>query len=183
MGDVKAGDIKVLDADGDGKLTPLDRVILYSDMPDFTLGINNTFKYKNWTLYFFLNGVFGIENKNVMYEIPDGELRVNLYSGIHFWTAENASNDYPRNAARADVNKYSVSLIRHASFLRLQDISLTYSFPKKWLSGAGIEGLDVYTNIKNLYTLTNWEGFDPEINSRPDYPMSRSIYLGLKLNF
>lgn len=185
QGSVKAGDIKLLDADKDGTITPADKRVIGRLIPDFTAGLTNTFEYKNWSLSFFLNMVSGITQANELLATQDLDLRQNRYN-VPFWTPENQSNDYPRNDATANVNQRGVQFYRSTDFVRIQDVTLNYRIPSELVKRLKINSLELYTNIKNLYTFTNWIGLDPEFSTSSSQqtavPQTKSILLGVKIS-
>lgn len=182
QGSVEAGEIKYKDSDGDGVITTDDKEVIGSKIPDITIGLTNTFKYKNWSLSFFLYGVHGITKANTLLYTNDLDMRQNRYN-VDFWTAENQSNKYPRNDAHSKVNKYSMPFYRKADYIRLQDVSLNYTLPKSMVSKLKVNQLDVFVNIKNLATWTDWKGLDPEFDDQKAVPQTRTYMMGVKLSF
>ncbi|MGJ8734722.1 MAG: SusC/RagA family TonB-linked outer membrane protein [Cellulophaga sp.] len=180
QGDVEAGDIRYLDADGDGEITTADKQIIGRTIPDFTAGLTNTFEYKNWTFSFFINMVSGITKSNTLLATNDLDLRENRYN-VDFWTPENQSNTYPRNDRSGSVNPLSIGFYRSADFIRLQDVTLSYKVRNKTLEKLKINNLEFYTHARNLYTHTDWIGLDPEFSSQTAVPQTFSLLLGLKV--
>ncbi|MCL5130506.1 TonB-dependent receptor [Algibacter sp. L4_22] len=185
QGDVQAGDIRYLDADGSGDISPSDKRVIGRQIPDFVAGLTNTLEYKNWSLSFFLNMVSGITQANTLLYTNDIDLRENRYN-VAFWTPENQSNTYPRNDRSANVNQRSMQFYRSTDFIRLQDITLNYKFPSDALQKLNISNLELFANIKNLYTKTDWIGLDPEFSNSSSQqtavPQTTSFLLGLKLS-
>ncbi|ALJ05420.1 hypothetical protein APS56_09945 [Pseudalgibacter alginicilyticus] len=185
QGNVEAGDIRYLDADGDGSITTNDKQIIGRKIPDFVAGLTNTFEYKNWTFSFFLNMVSGMTQSNELLYTQDNDLRENRYD-VTFWTPENQSNTYPRNDRTASVNPRSMKFYRNTDFIRLQDVTLNYRFPSETLKKFKIDNLELFTNIKNLYTQTDWIGLDPEFSDtsgrQTAVPQTTSFLLGLKIS-
>lgn len=180
QGDVEAGDIRYLDADESGDISTDDKQIIGRRIPDFMAGMTNTFQYKNWTLSFFLNSVVGITKANSLLNTNDLDLRINRYN-VNFWTAENQSNKYPRNDAGATVNPKSMSFYRSADFVRLQDISLSYRLPKQTVERYKMNHVELFMNIKNLATWTNWVGLDPEFDDQKEVPQTATYMFGVKI--
>lgn len=184
QGDVEAGDMRYLDADGDGEITTADKQIIGRKIPDFVAGLTNTFQYKNWTFSFFLNMVSGITQSNQLLYTNDIDLRENRYD-VNFWTPENQSNSYPRNDRSASVNPLSAKFYRSTDYIRLQDISINYKLPAKTLQKLNLTNLEIFANIKNLYTHTDWIGLDPEFSNSSSQqtavPQTSSLLLGLKI--
>jgi TonB-linked SusC/RagA family outer membrane protein len=171
QGDVTAGDIKYKDVEtdgvADGVIAPDDKQIIGRRIPDFTAGLTNTFKYKNFTFSFFLNSIVGITKANSLLKTVDSDLRTNRYNAT-FWTPENMSNDYPRNGDNPDVNKFNIPFYRNADFLRLQDVSLSYQIPVGTVNKLKLNNVEVFANIRNLATWTSWVGLDPEFSRHGD---------------
>ncbi|CAH8284086.1 TonB-linked SusC/RagA family outer membrane protein [Mariniflexile fucanivorans] len=184
QGDVDAGDIRYLDADESGTIDPGDKQIIGRKIPDFVAGLTNTFEYKNWSLSFFLNMVSGITQSNALLATQDIDMRQNRYN-VTFWTPDNQSNSYPRNDRTASVNPRAMQFYRSTDFIRLQDVTLNYRFPSEALKKLKINSLELFTNIKNLYTSTDWIGLDPEFSNTDGQqtaaPQTTTILLGLKI--
>lgn len=194
----QAGDIKFVDANGDGKIDAQDKVILGNPNPDFTYGFSTNLTYKNLSLAVAFNGVHGIDRLNYNSRIlglPKNDQSSNIllsaYQGI--WTPENASNKNPR--ANYVVGNYLLDrYIEDASYLRCSDITLTYLFPKKWMQKIHFNSCTVAFSVKNAFTVTDYSGYDPEVNSfafkgtipgvdMSSYPSNRSYVLSINLNF
>jgi len=190
------GDRKYVDQDGDGDLDEDDKVELGNAHPDFTYGITNTFTYKGIALSIYLQGVYGNEVANFNHfslESFDGN-RNNSTAALDRWTPDNPTNDYPRANATPMVNVLSDVQVEDASYLRVKDITLSYTLPKKWIQKVKVENLKVYANLKNFYTFTKYTGYNPEVNRFTNgslslgadygsYPSVRTISLGLSLTF
>lgn len=173
------GDVRVRDVNGDGTISAADRDIIGSTVPSFTAGISNTFRYKNFSLSFFIRTVQGITRFNeLMNTYFDGRTRT---LNRTFWTPENAINSFPAN--RDDSNPFGVIYFgrqNNASFIRLNDVTLKYQFPSSILTQLGLHNLEVFVNAKNLATITNWEGLDPELSGQKAIPLTRAYLLGLR---
>lgn len=176
----KPGDVKVLDYNQDGEITEEDMHIIGYKDPLFTAGLMNTLSYKNLTLSLFFNTVYGVTRYT--------EYMNTYFNGVtnirsrQWWTADNPINTYPAN--RDDSNPYGLNYFgkeNDASYIRLSDISLSYKFPSKWIQKAEINRLEVFTNVKNVFTLTNYIGLDPEFTSDYSTPLSRTFIIGLRL--
>lgn len=174
------GDIKIKDADGNGAITPDDRRIIGSLVPSYTLGITNNLTYKNLTLTFFVYALDGVTRRNSLIELYPWNYRHRTLD-LDFWTAENRSNSYPRNDEASKVNPYSAAFYEDASFLRLKDITLSYQFPVSVLERLKMTRLECYVNVKNIATLTKWQGLDPELNSQAAIPLTRTFIFGIRL--
>lgn len=212
------GDYIFEDVNGDGKIDNNDRTFIGDPNPDFTFGLNNTITWKNFDFSFFINGSVGgdIYNYvrqghtnpekygNMMKEVA-GYAKVGLIDPNG--SATDINNVYVTNPDLAtaqristagqnqnDNNRVSSRFIEDGSYLRLKSISLTYNFPKKWLAPLQIQSLSIYGNIQNLFTITGYDGYDPEIGANGQsvilqnidnyrYPSQRIYTFGLKLAF
>lgn len=183
----KPGDYKIVDQTGEGKITPDDRKVLSSKEPKYRLGVNNIFRYRNWTFSVFVNSLLGWQG-NFRYLGMMGSPQPNFperaMNGIDagWWTEENRSNSRP---ALTYLNPRGHGFYQNRNFARIQDVSLSYDFSKDLLSRWKMGGLKVYLSAKNLYTFTSYVGFDPENNMDENlgYPMSRSIVGGINILF
>lgn len=196
---VKPGFIKFKDISGpdgvpDGKIDPLDRMVLDSSLPDFTAGLNNTISFKGISLSVLFYTSQGGKARN-MYTNPGSNfyMRVNQID-LPYWTPENPRNDRP---SVGYPNPKSYGFYEDRSFIRLQDVSLSYDFPKSLISKANFNSMKIFVSGKNLKTWTDWNGWDPEhaaaldpfsLNtdndpSRQSGPLMKSFVVGLNLNF
>ena len=190
----KPGDQLYKDIDGDGTFsTTNDRTIIGNAQPDFTFGLNNAIRYKNWKLSFFLQGVVGnsIINAN--------ELSLSLYSGqqnatsraLGRWTEQSPSTSV--NRAKLDpATNFSDLYVEDGSFLRLKTVTLAYDFKKNVLRSLKVSSLKFYATANNLLTFTNYSGFDPEITTASNlyqgrdsgaYPVAKSYSFGVAVGF
>ena len=179
------GDIKVKDQNGDGKITPEDdRIILGQQTPKLTLGFNNKFQYKQWELDVFLYGRFGhmIRNSNKLGFIPSGWQNQAVYD---YWTPENATNDMPRPNFNRDQNMLYFSTLGYekGDFVKIKDVTLAYNFPLKWISKIGLSRLRVYGTMKNFFTFTSVEDYDPEGSGSIYYPITKELVFGVNIAF
>ncbi len=212
------GDYIFEDVNGDGKITTADRKYIGDPNPDFTFGINNTITWRDLELSFFINGSVGNDIYNAVkmkHSDPTAwgnKLKmVNDYAQIGMINPEGSINDisnvYVLNPETAQTQRISVSgesqndnnrisnrFVEDGSYLRLKSLSLAYNLPKKWLSKLKIDWMQVYANVQNLFTITGYDGYDPEIGANGQsvllqgidyyrYPSSRIFTFGLKLNF
>lgn len=178
----KPGYVKFKDIDGDGKITPLDRQVLNSNQPDFLAGLTNRFSYGGFSLSIFFNAVVGGYSPNSLLNHGTNFFdRTNLMD-LPYWTPENPLNDRP---SIGYPNPLGYRFYQSRSFVRLQDVSLSYDIPKSVLSKAKISQLKLYVSGKNLKTWTNWDGWDPEHGSGgrtpANGPLLSSWIVGLNL--
>lgn len=193
----KPGYPQYRDVNGDGEITPDDYVIIGDPNPDFTWGLNSTLNFKNLDIGIFFRGSQNFEVRNLQAsELGDGVQKINQISTIlsNSWTPTNTGATRPLIDANRDfANSYRDSdyFIEDGSFIRLQNVSLGYTIPDidKYLSRARI-----YISAQNLLTITDYSGFDPEVNNRGQnnlnrgddydaYPRARTITLGVNLDF
>jgi len=195
----KAGDRKYRDVNGDGKIDASDRTILGSAQPEFTYGFNNTLSYKNFDLSFFFQGSQGNKLANYnSYNLLNftGQNNVVADGGLNRWTPENPGNKYPRalSSGSLDVGIFSSSILEDASYLRLKNVTLSYNLPRNFLQKAKIQTARIYISGSNLWTLTQYSGYDPEANTygqsttligidNGGYPQSKIFQAGITLAF
>src|SRR5690606_14048178 len=165
--DAKPGDVKVKDVNGDGKITADDRSFIGQSVPKYFAGLMNTFSYKNLTLSVFINSQFGVTKVNPLWDtdIVYVDARRNTIK-LNWWSESNPTNEYPAN--RNYTNPYAVRFYQNADFIRVRDITLSYSFPSGLLEGTGIKRAMVYGNVKNAGTFTSYKGLDPELSGQRD---------------
>ena len=132
----------------------------------------------------FLNSVYGMTMPNILYKTGVNSYRQNSYNK-NFWSENNPTNDYPANVDRA-VNPMGMNFYEDASFLRLQDVTFSYTIPKQLCQKAKLTGAEIYFNAKNLATWTDWTGLDPEFvqwDRQYATPQVKSFLIGLRVNF
>jgi len=185
------GDLKFVDENGDGEINPDDRVVLGDPFPNFNIGLSNTFSYKGFNLSLFFDGSFGNELLNfsrIDSENPISPLRNRQDYVLNRWTPDNPTNENPsfinNNLARA-VNDRTVE---DASFVRLKNLTFGYDFPN--LAIKGINNFSLYTTVQNVFLITDYSGYNPEVSSlggsnlKVDYnayPISRTFTLGVRV--
>ena len=187
---VWVGDYIFQDVNGDGKITEADRTYIGNPNPDFTFGLNNVIKYKDFELSFFLNGSVGGDIYNlVRQEHTDTQGYGNKMSDVANYarlgmydpngSAADVTNVYVTNASTASVqrisaagtslndnNRVSDRFVEDGSYLRLKTLSLAWNLPKRWLNAAKLDWVQVYGNIQNLFTICGYDGYDPEIGAQ-----------------
>ena len=191
------GDIKVLDLNGDGEVDINDRTIIGNPNPDFIYGFNLNMSYKNFSLRALFNGSQGndIVNGNMYrFGYAEGTYR-NVISEAwnDRWSSENPDGTYPRLGYSSNLFAAAMDrFVEDGSYLRLKNITLNYDVPMS--SDNFINSANVYVTGSNLFTWTNYSGYDPEIttfmydgliqgvdwNNKPN---SRSILVGVNLTF
>jgi TonB-linked SusC/RagA family outer membrane protein len=184
------GTYKVEDINGDNKYTAdEDRKILgYSD-PGYRFSIQNSFRYKAWGLKFFINSIQG--GKDYWYGCPgSGIPNPDLFyqsNGPRFdyWTPENPDARYRQVGAYTAALGSKFSPYIQRNFVRLQDLTVSYNVPSVLLKKLNINRLKLYVTGKNLFTITDWDGWDPETGDGigSASPLMRSYSVGLNLEF
>jgi TonB-linked SusC/RagA family outer membrane protein len=192
----KPGDIKIVDKNGDYKITSDDRFILGQVEPKLTLSMSNYFYYKNFDLNFFVNGAFG-----QMRKFNSGLRLSGRYNGakVNYWRiigedangnpVSNQSNEAPRPNIDFENPSYIDALYYHkASFVRLKSVTLGYNLPASATKALGISKLRIYGSIDNVFLITDYKGVDPELGNKSDNlefnePMPRTYRVGVNLTF
>lgn len=192
---IRPGFVKYKDLDGDGVITTEDRKIIGNGQPDLFGGLTNTFNFYGIDLSFMLQFSIGndVYNAQRMYTTQSKLQGVNpLKEVADRWTATNASNEVPSSLGYVTNDVYS-RFIEDGSFLRLKNITLGYSLPDRWLSKIYVSKLRLYVTLQNLYCLTKYKGYDPEVNTLSSnlmpsfdygaYPRSRVFTFGVDVKF
>ncbi|MGL4632734.1 MAG: SusC/RagA family TonB-linked outer membrane protein [Leadbetterella sp.] len=193
------GDIQFQDLNGDKKIDNDDRAYLGSPHPDFTFGLTNSFKYKNFDLSLFVSGSIGAEIYNYTRSRTEGMIDVypnQLKTVVNRWTPENTTGGMPRFSGTDPNQNRRVSdrFIEDGSFARISNLSFGYVLPAKLFNKMFVKKLRIYGSGQNLFTFTNYTGFDPELGSYNqnallsnvdggNYPTPRSLTLGLNVEF
>lgn len=196
------GDFKFKDVDGDGQITPDDRTVTGSYFPDFTWGINNKFKFKNIDFSFLVQGVEGNEILNLTgRHLLNGEANFNSYAAFNdrWRSASSPGNGWVPRADRGTGNhgnnqRPSSFQVEDGSYIRLRNVTLGYTLPTDNLFGSKIQRLRFYITGTNLFTITDYMGYNPEVSSittnsltpGEDYgafPLTKSFTMGVNLKF
>ena len=201
------GKFKYADINNDGEINDDDRTIIGNPHPDFVYGINLNLAYKNFNLNIFGNGVQGNDVYNYVRYFAD----FNTFQGNRStralneawqpsnpsapraqWTAANPNATSPIMDANDQISSRTSSyLIEDASYFRLRNIQLTYSFDDAINTALGISGGQIYLQGQNLFTITNYSGLNPEIQTGNDIqlgydggfmPVSKTIIVGLNIS-
>lgn len=187
----RPGDFQWADVDGNGSIDADDRTFLGNPLPDWTYGLNIKVDYKGFDLLVFGQGVQGNE-------IFQGLRRLDINSAnyqsaaLGRWTGEGTSNDWPR-LTDDDPNKNyqnpSDFYIENGAYFRLKVVQLGYSLPESFLENLKMSKARIYVMSENLFTFTEYTGYDPEIGGgsfgidRGIYPQARSFMVGLNVGF
>ena len=182
---------KIEDINNDGKYSAdKDRKILGYKDPGYRFSIQNSFRYKAWELKFFINSIQG--GKDYWYGTPGSGLpnpdAFYQQNGpaFDYWTPENPNARYRKMGNFSELSggeRFSPYIQRN--FIRLQDLTVSYTLPSDFLKKIDINRLKLYVTGKNLFTITDWDGWDPETGSGigSAYPVMKSYSVGLNLEF
>ena len=185
------GDIRFRDLNNDGVINDSDRTVIGNPNPSWLFSMNNSLSYKDFELSVFLQGIAGnkIYNANNIDNTGMAAAYNQTTDVLKRWQGEGTSNSMPR-AVFGDPNqntRVSDRFVENGSYLRLKNITLSYTFPKQWLQKAQIENARLSLSCENVATITGYSGFDPEVGingiDQNRYPISRTFSLGLNFNF
>lgn len=210
------GDYIFEDKNKDGVIDEEDRTFIGNPEPKFTYGIGNTFTFGNLDMTVFVNGSYGNEvvnyqrrwlenpreNTNLLEKATHYAVLTKIneagpvdYRNIYISGGDADMCRMAASSASSTSNfRYSDKFVEDGSYLRIQNISLGYNLPRKWLKKIAFENLKIYANLQNLYTFTAYKGYDPEIGSTNQdalltgidnarYPSPRIYTFGLNLTF
>lgn len=213
------GDLKYKDINGDGIIDENDKTNIGSPLPKWTFGWNNTFRYKNFDLNVFINGSVGGKvanylkmkmthmnspwsnqlkdvNKRTHLIAIDGNTTGNWYDNIQNVTVDNPNSKYPRATINDpnDNDAFSDRYIEDGSYLRLKSMALGYTFDQKLIQKIGLTNLRLTLTASNLFTITGYDGYDPEVGLSTQsanvygldfgrYPSPTTITFGLNVSF
>lgn len=184
------GDFLYRDANGDGKLDTNDRVeIGYGTLPRLSYGANLGLAWNGFDFSVLFQGVGNHQvyynNQAFRFVTVMGQSLIKDITD-NAWTPENPYNSkYPilRNNANGKNNIASDAFVHNAAYFRCKNIQLGYTVPKKITKKFFVENLKVYASIDNLFTITDFPGFDPEVGANVGYPSVRQYSVGLNVSF
>jgi hypothetical protein len=184
----------------DVKINEYYRRIQAQTTPKWIGGLTNTFTYRDFSLSVFIQTVQGVKRNNTLIGIAGDEMgRRNTATEIGYWTPENKSNEW--RSLRKNSNKHGYGFPSDASFTRIKDVTLSYNIPQNTIRKAGLEALMLYVSGRNLFTFTDWIGWDPEarqigrgssawdgtrgetVYDSSNYPATKSFVFGLNITF
>ena len=198
----RPGDAIIEDADGNGEITEADRTLIGDNNPDFTYGLVNTFSYKDFDLRVQIDGkqglqVMDLQNRSLANMLGIGNIKEAYFD---YWRSpENpgggtfrASN--PPTGRNLEISTHHVE---DASYLRLRNVTLGYDAASWLFEGTSVESARIYVSVRNLFMLTDYTGYNPEVNTTQgdpysptaltpgidygSYPISRTFSLGVDL--
>lgn len=191
--DPETGELMYRDINKDGSITTSDKTYIGDPNPDFTFGMTNFFSYKNFDLSILLQGSYGNDIYNAsrmetegMYDAKNQSTRV-----LDRWRRPGMITSIPKAGYDMKVSSY---YIEDGSFLRIKDVTLSYNVSPAKMKKLGITKLQPYLTASNLFTFTNYLGFDPEVNQWGNsgtvqgidwgtYPQTRTFIVGLNVEF
>ncbi|QNL52458.1 TonB-dependent receptor [Olivibacter sp. SDN3] len=186
------GDFRYRDLDGNNVINDDDRTVIGNGYPDFIGGFNNTLRYRGFDLNIFFQGSFGNDILNYgrfdLYNLNGNNNQAK--DVVNRWTPENPSNDIPRANAAGGQRILSTFQIENGSYLRLKNISLGYQLPQSFINRLNGRSIRVYVSAQNLWTWTDYTGFDPEVSrfgtssisqgmDYGGYPAAKTFLVGL----
>jgi hypothetical protein len=197
--DPETGNMIYRDLNNNNILDAGDRTVIGSPHPEFIYGMTNTLSYKGFTLNFFFQGTYGNDIYNAsridaegMFDTKNQSVRV-----LDRWQRPGMITTIPRASSEGDTQNVltSTRFIEDGSYLRLKTLTLSYNLDRKLLGSQKIiSNVNIYATATNLFTLTNYSGYDPEVNYAGNsgtvlgidygtYPQSKSVIFGLNVNF
>ena len=190
---IRPGDPKLRDINGDGRVTTEDRTIIGHGLPIHTGGFTNNFEWKGFDLSIFLQWSYGndvINYNRVLLESLQGRHLNQLATAADHWRPDTPT-DYLWAPGRGLNNLHTSREVEDASFLRLKNIQLGYTLPAKWLRGSRLASVRLYFGAQNVATITGYTGYDPEVSTRNSamtrgfdysaYPKAQSFTFGVKI--
>ncbi|RZK56169.1 MAG: SusC/RagA family TonB-linked outer membrane protein [Pedobacter sp.] len=194
--DEQTGMMVYKDFNNDNVIDGADKSVIGNPNPKFTYGLNNNLNYKNWSLTIFLQGVQGNDVFNATRIETEGmnDFKNQSVAVLNRWTAAGQKTDIPK-AIYGDVSNSDIStrFVEDGSYLRLKSVTLGYSLPKSILGKLGLNNAGIYVTGENLFTVTNYSGYDPESSAFSgngafgidfgSYPQVRQLIFGLNVSF
>lgn len=200
---IRPGDVRYIDQNGDGLINELDRTHVGSAIPKYTTGLQMSASYRNFDASLFWHGAFG---HKIYYQVAtdiEGFYRpfniTQRYYDEH-WTGEGTSNTQPRASwsAKANNTRPSTRFLEDGSFLRLKNLQVGYRLPESLISRLGMNNARIFFIAHNVLTFTKYPGLDPEMTTSDNsaaegdsaagidwgtYPLARSFNLGVQISF
>jgi len=186
--EVKPGDIKFKDLNGDGIINDNDRTYIGNPNPKMTYGLNFSAKYKGLDFAVFFQGVQGVDRYNDLKKIIDYDTRPFNHSvnTLNAWHGAGTSNSIPRSTFNDNgSSKNSSIFVEDASYLRLKNLEIGYTLPPLFgKSNTSLKAVRIYISAQNLFTATKYSGLDPESTNYMDqgtYPQSKAFLFGINV--
>lgn len=198
----RAGDVKFVDLNNDGVINADDRTALGNPNPDVQYGFNGSLGFKHFDLTFFLQGVAGNEiinaityNTRSVSNSGGGWFNTEV-TRLNRWTPTNPNASEPRMTVLDPNNnmQFSDRYVEDGSYLRMRNLQLGYTIQKNALSRWGMSNARIYVAVDNLFTITDYTGYDPEVSGYyadpyfsgidvSGYPQARNFRLGVSVGF
>lgn len=179
------GSIKIVDRDDNGILDDEDKIV-YNRSPKFIMGMSNSISYKNIDLavlvYARMGGYISYDyNGALNYESAN-------WANLDYWTPTNNGAKFPSPGLTSEgstthSNYGSALLYEKANYIKIRDITLSYNLPKNLLGNVGIENVKLYGSLKNYFTFSNIDNYDPERGGAISFPMAKQAVLGVNIQF
>ncbi len=191
--DPETGELIYRDVNGDGSITDSDKAEIGNPNPDFTYGMTNVFSYKNFGLSVLIQGSYGNDIFNAsrmetegMYDAKNQSTRV-----LDRWRRPGMITTIPKAGYDMKISSY---FVEDGSYLKIKDVTLSYNVTPSKLKKLGLSKLQPYLTASNLFTMTKYLGFDPEVNQWGNsgtvqgidwgtYPQTRTFIVGLNVEF
>lgn len=183
-----AGDLRFKDVDGNGSVGAEDRTMIGNPNPDWTFGLNLTASWKNFDFSAFFQGVAGNEIFK-LYRLPNVTLGNFGTEWLGRWHGAGTSSTMPRLVEGDNINsQISDFFVEDGSYLRFKVAQIGYTLPEKLTAKVGVKALRVFIQGENLFTLTGYSGYDPEVGTRHGldagtYPQARTFTAGVNIKF
>ena len=176
----EVGTIKIVDANDDGKITVDDKQV-YNRTPKHSFGMNNSISYKDFTLSVFAYARLGAYisydyNTQLTYEDSN-------WADLDYWTPTNTSAKFPSPGATKTMWTNYGSALQYvkADYIKIKDISLSYNLPTKFIKHIGLNKLQIYGSLKNWFTFSNIDNYDPERGGAYTFPLAKQAVVGLNI--
>ncbi|MBR5678057.1 MAG: TonB-dependent receptor [Paludibacteraceae bacterium] len=205
---VHAGDARYTDVNGDGKLDEDDKMVIGNPFPKLTYGLNFGMDFYGVDIQLFFQGAAGNKIYNAQRQMLEGDgsgyaladymkdevwvgyteavQNALLAKGVNYFELENRNGTIPNPLGSPTNTENSTRFIEDGSYLRLKNLQIGYTFPLKWTQKFRCSRLRLYATASNLFTITKYKGYDPEVGGGVDYgnyPQSRTFTFGLNANF
>ena len=205
---VHAGDARYTDVNGDGKLDEDDKMVIGNPFPKLTYGLNFGMDLYGVDIQLFFQGAAGNKIYNAQRQMLEGDgsgyaladymkdevwvgyteavQNALLARGVNYFELENRNGTIPNPLGSPTNTENSTRFIEDGSYLRLKNLQIGYTFPLKWTQKFRCSRLRLYATASNLFTITKYKGYDPEVGGGVDYgnyPQSRTFTFGLNANF
>ncbi|RED25447.1 TonB-linked SusC/RagA family outer membrane protein [Flavobacterium cutihirudinis] len=197
--DSRPGDVRFVDQNNDGIIDEKDKGFLGDPNPDFQLGIQLNFEYKNVYLNTTMAGKYGMQVMQSYRSFSDSPMQNYTSDVFDRWHGEGTSNKMPRLSSVSNRNTSEISdiFMHNADYLRINNLTLGYNFNEIFKQFTFISNLKMYVAVNNLYTFTKYDGMDPEVRFGGDntnyawasgvdlglYPQARTVMFGLSADF